>query len=134
MLFPDSLPRACYEIVFHLPCKGLQHKLDRSILQLVHAPTHTRMQTLHCAAEICKTVPSRKSGWGYVQLTHLNATTSIGRGFLKRMSPNCASGVKYIREAGAPSACTTTNNIRPAGGQLPLMCNVNPAWEGATEL
>ena len=56
------------------------------------------------------------SGWGHVQLTHLNATTSIDRGFLKGMWPKCTSGVKYIRDAGAPSKIDRVYNI---AGALP---------------
>ena len=55
MLFPDSFPGAGYEIVFHVPGKRLRHAPDRSVLQLVHATTRTRMQALHCAAELYKT-------------------------------------------------------------------------------
>ena len=59
------------------------------------------------------------SGWGHVQLTHLNATTSIDRGFLKGMWPKCTSGVKYIRDAGALSMIDRVYNSCLVAGALP---------------
>ena len=57
--------------------------------------------------------------WGHIQLTHLNATTSIDRSFLKGMWPKYTSGVKYIRDAGAPSKIDRVYNICLIAGALP---------------